>query len=180
VEPEIRAEIEKQITRRERFSIVVEIPLSEECRSILRFAADAAAKLGHRSVGTEHLLLGILQLDISMAGRILISRGVKSELIQDQIATAKYEATPAISAQVTLVTFLAELNSLNSEQLFDYFAKNTVFIDASGQRWKREERWKGFDTLVGYANGTPVTSSKVRWPKPESCSLPLFYGRTRR
>jgi len=43
--------------------------------------------------------------------------------------------------------FLPDSKSLNSEQLIDYFAKNAEFIDASGQRWNREELSKGFDAL---------------------------------
>ena len=110
-------------------------------------------QLGHRWVETEHLLLGILRIDTSMAAQILISHGFKSEPIQEQVAkapSARYEATAAISAQVTLETFLAGLKSLNSEQLIDYFAKNAEFIDASGQRWNREELWKGFDTIFAH------------------------------
>jgi hypothetical protein len=153
VEPDIRAEIERRITRREPFSTSVEVPLSDECKRILNFAADAAAQRGHRWVETEHLLLGILRIDTSMAAQILISRGFKSVPIQEQVAkapSARYEATAAISAQVTLETFLAGLKTLNSEQLIDYFAKNAEFIDASGQRWNHEELWKGFDTIFAH------------------------------
>jgi hypothetical protein len=153
VETEIRAEIERRITRRERFSTSVEVPLSDECKRILKFAGDAAAKLGHRQVETGHLLLGILRVDSSLAAQVLISRGLKRDSIQEQIANAlnaRYEATPTVSAQVTFETFLAGLKSLNSEQLIDCFAENAEFIDTSGQRWNREELWRGFDTVFAH------------------------------
>jgi len=153
VEPEIRAEIETRITRREPFSTSVEVPLSGECKSVLKFAADAAEKFGHRWVGTEHLLLGILRADTSLAAQVLASRGLKPEHIQEQIAKAPgapYGAAVTTSAQVTLESFLAGLKSLKSEQLIDYFAKNAECIDASGQRWNREELWKGFDKLFAH------------------------------
>jgi hypothetical protein len=153
VEPEIRAEIERRITRRERISTSVEMPLSDECKSILKYAVDAATKLGHRSVETKHLLLGILRLETSLAAQILISRSFKPEPIQEQIAkapSAGYEAAATISAQLRLETFLAGLKRLNSEELIECFAKNAEFIDASGQRWNREELWKGFDALFAH------------------------------
>jgi len=153
VEPEIRAEIETRITRRERFSTSVEVPLSGECESVLKFAADAAEKFGHRWVGTEHLLLGILRADTSMAAQVLASRGLKPEHIHEQIAKATgspYGAAVTTSAEVTLESFLAGLKSLKPEQLIDYFAKNAECIDASGQRWNREELWKGFDKLFAH------------------------------
>ena len=153
VEPEIRAEIETRITRRERFSTSVEVPLSGECESVLKFAVDSAEKFGHSWVGTEHLLLGILRADTSLAAQVLASRGLKPEHIHEQIAKAPgapYGAAATTSAQVTLESFLAGLKSLKSEQLIDYFAKNAECIDASGQRWNREELWKGFDQLFAH------------------------------
>jgi len=57
----IRKEIEARITVRERISTSVEVPLSQECKRILNFAAEEAERLGHKHVGTEHLLLGVLR-----------------------------------------------------------------------------------------------------------------------
>jgi ATP-dependent Clp protease ATP-binding subunit ClpC len=88
VEPEIRAEIERRITRRERLSTSVEPDLSDKCKRILQFASDAAEKLGHRWVVTGHLLLGILRLDSSLAAQVLISLGLKPDQMQEQIAKA--------------------------------------------------------------------------------------------
>jgi len=53
----IRKEIEARITIRERISTSVEVPLSAECKRILNMAAEEAERLGHKHVGTEHLLL---------------------------------------------------------------------------------------------------------------------------
>jgi hypothetical protein len=153
IEPEIRSEIEKRTTRGERLSTAVEIPLSVECKKVLNLAAETAERLGHRSVETEHMLIGILRVESSIAAQILIARGLNSGPIQEQIAkapSARYEATPTIGAQAMLETFLAGLKSLNSEQLIDCFAKNAEFIDASGQRWNREELWRSFDTLFAH------------------------------
>ena len=57
----IRKEIEQRITIRERISTSVEVPLSQESKRILNFATEEAERLGHKHVGTEHLLLGILR-----------------------------------------------------------------------------------------------------------------------
>ena len=42
----IRKEIESRITIRERISTSVEVPLSQECKRILNFAAEEAERLG--------------------------------------------------------------------------------------------------------------------------------------
>jgi hypothetical protein len=150
VEPEIRAEIERRITRGKRISVSVEVPLTVECKNILNLAGDESERLGHRHVGTEHMLLGILRVTSSLAAQILIARGLKPAAIREQLAKAaspKYQATAKKSALLTLDSFLAGLKWLNSEELISFFANNAEFIDASGKRWNREEIYRGFETL---------------------------------
>ena len=75
VEPEIRAEIERRITRGEQISVSVEVPLSAECRTVLTLAGESSERLGHRQVDTEHILIGILRVEASLAAQILTARG---------------------------------------------------------------------------------------------------------
>jgi ATP-dependent Clp protease ATP-binding subunit ClpC len=74
---DIRAEIEKQITVRERISAAVEVPLTHESKQVLDFAAEEAERLGDRNVGPEHLLVGMLRVEGSFAARLLRERGLK-------------------------------------------------------------------------------------------------------
>ena len=50
--------------------------LTPRAKRIIRQAAEDAARLGHRYVGTEHLLLGILREPDSTAGRMILSLGI--------------------------------------------------------------------------------------------------------
>ena len=151
IEPEIRAEIEKQITRGESFSEAVEVPLSGECRKVLNLAAETCERLGHRLVEPTHLLIGILRVETSMAAQILITRGVKPGPIEEKVAKGPsvYEARATISASLTLDNFLAGFKCLKSDDLIDFFAKNASYIEATGKRWNRDEIWKGFESLFG-------------------------------
>jgi Clp amino terminal domain, pathogenicity island component len=150
---EIRTEIERQITRRERISTSVEMPLTNECKKVLTLAAEEADRLGYRHVGTEHVLLGMLRVEDSLAARLLRERGLKPAAIREQLANApgsasrKASAEPSREAIATLDSFLAGLKWFNSEELISFFAKNAEFIDASGKRWTHEEIWRGFETL---------------------------------
>ena len=74
----IRKEIEARITIRERISTSVEVPLSAECKRILNMSAEEAERLGHKHVGTEHLLLGILREEKCFGAEILMERGLAS------------------------------------------------------------------------------------------------------
>ncbi len=153
VEPGIRTEIEGQITQRERISTSVEVPLTEECRKVLKLATEEADRLGHRHVGTEHVLVALFGVEGSLAAKLLRKRGLKPEAIREQLAktpgSVRVSAStePSRRAIATLDSFLAGLKWLSSEELISLFAKNAEFIDASGKRWNREEIWRGFETL---------------------------------
>ncbi len=150
---DIRTEIERQITPRKRISTSVEVPLTNECKKALNLAAEESQRLAHRYIGTEHLLLGMLGVEGSLAAKLLREMGLKPEAIRVQLAKApgfvsvRVSAEPSRGAIATLDSFLAGLKWLNSEELIPFFAKNAEFIDASGKRWNREEIWKGFETL---------------------------------
>ena len=63
----IRKEIEGRTVFREKVSTSVEIPFSAETKRVLQFAAEEADRLLHNYIGTEHLLLGILREERSVA-----------------------------------------------------------------------------------------------------------------
>jgi ATP-dependent Clp protease ATP-binding subunit ClpC len=58
----------------------VDIPLSEKSKRVLAYAAEDADSLGHRHIGTEHLLLGLLH-DDNDASRLLRQYGVDREKV---------------------------------------------------------------------------------------------------
>ncbi len=81
----IRKQIEENTVIRERVSTSVDLPLSNECKRILDYAAEEAESLGHKHIGTEHLLLGLLREKECFAAAILGERGVKIEQARDEI-----------------------------------------------------------------------------------------------
>ena len=90
----IRKEIESRITIRERISTSVEVPLSQECKRILNFAAEEAERLGHKHVGTEHLLLGILREEKCFGAEILHERGLRLSALREELARSAGEKVP--------------------------------------------------------------------------------------
>src|ERR1700719_3510082 len=90
----IRKEIEARITVRERISTSVEVPLSQECKRILNFAAEEAERLGHKHVGTEHLLLGVLREEKSFGAEIWIERALRLSTVREELARAAGEKVP--------------------------------------------------------------------------------------
>ena len=104
----IRKEIEQRITIRERISTSVEVPLSQESKRILNFATEEAERIGHKHVGTEHLLLGILREEKCFGAEILQERGLRLSALRDELARSAGEKTS--SARPKETSLLAEFS----------------------------------------------------------------------
>src|SRR5687767_12253470 len=82
----IRKEIEGRTLLREKISTSVELPLAPETKHVLAYAHEESDRLQHRHIGTEHLLLGLLREERSMAAEILYERGLRLNAVRDEIA----------------------------------------------------------------------------------------------
>ena len=58
------------------------VPLTPGSKKALELALREAIHLGHRSIGTEHLLLGLVRDDTCSAARILAARGADRERVR--------------------------------------------------------------------------------------------------
>ncbi len=68
--------------------LAVDLPLSNECKRVLAYAAEEAERLNHRHIGNEHLLLGRLREKDSMAARIVMKSGATLESIRMKAASS--------------------------------------------------------------------------------------------
>jgi ATP-dependent Clp protease ATP-binding subunit ClpC len=94
----IRKQIESHTPMREKVSTSVDLPLSNESKRILAYAAEEAEKLGHKHIGSEHLFLGILREEGSFAAGILKEHDVKIDAAREALAGLVVERFPQTSA----------------------------------------------------------------------------------
>jgi Clp amino terminal domain, pathogenicity island component len=166
--PEIRDEIDKSVRRGERVSTSVEMPLSADSKTILQLAAEEAYRLADRHVETQHILLGILRVEKSLAANLLLAKGAKIEAIRERIArrppasvaasNKPADATSIVSyltasgstgALTTVQQFLGLLTTGGSAQLASFFDQKAQFIDSTGKRWLgRDEIGEDAETLL--------------------------------
>ena len=101
----IRKEIEGRIVIRDQVSTSVEIPLSVESKRVLTFAAEEAERLVHNYIGTEHILLGILREEKSVAASILQERGLRINTVREDIVQElNQKATMSKAKETPLLT----------------------------------------------------------------------------
>lgn len=137
----LREEIESQITRGERISTSVEVPLSAECKRILNMAAEEAERLGSKSVGTEHLLLGILREKDCLAARLLRERRLTVELLRADLNRPPAPQEEKVAEEIISVFKFAQAWSTgNAEEFAAMFASDGQFVDPHGDLWIGPER----------------------------------------
>ena len=91
----IRKEVEGRTTIREKVSTSVELPLSNESKRVLSFAAEEAERLLCNYIGTEHILLGLLREEKCVAAGILYERGLRLSRVREELAgTAPEKPAP--------------------------------------------------------------------------------------
>ncbi|HEX8650368.1 MAG TPA: exo-beta-N-acetylmuramidase NamZ domain-containing protein [Pyrinomonadaceae bacterium] len=83
---EIRREIAGRSLLQEKFSTSVELPLAPETKRVLAYAHEESDRLQHRHIGTEHLLLGLLREERSMAAEILYERGLRLVAVRERVS----------------------------------------------------------------------------------------------
>jgi ATP-dependent Clp protease ATP-binding subunit ClpC len=102
---QIRKDVEGRSPFREKVSTSLEVPLSAECKRVLAHAAEEAERMLHSYIGTEHILLGLMREERSVAASILAERGMRLagtredilSLLNEKASAAKGKETPLLS-----------------------------------------------------------------------------------
>jgi hypothetical protein len=81
----IRKQIEGQTPPGEKLSVSVDLPLSHECKRVLAYGAEESARLNHKDIGPEHLLLGLLREERCFAAQLLRERGVTLSSVREEL-----------------------------------------------------------------------------------------------
>jgi len=82
---DLRAEVLRRVPSGPTISTSVEIPFSAAAKRALQYAAQEADGLSHDYIGTEHLLLGLLREQGSVAADVLTSRGLRLNRVREKI-----------------------------------------------------------------------------------------------
>jgi len=82
----VRREVEERIVLRERISQSAELHLAAETKRILAFANEESQQLQNRHIGPEHLLLGLVRQERSIASEILYQYGLRLKDVREEIA----------------------------------------------------------------------------------------------
>src|SRR6202166_868707 len=151
----IRKQIEGRTTIREKVSTSVDLPLSNECKRVLAYAAEEAERLSHKHIGTKHLLLGLLREEKCFAAEILTERGLRLPAIREELQRTTQEKVPASQGgskgqrgeQSMLAEFSRDLTQSAMDQQLDPLVGRDTEVDRVIQILCR--RTKNNPVLIG-------------------------------
>src|ERR671919_197134 len=134
----IRKEIEGRTVFREKVSTSVEIPFSAE-----------ADRLLHNYIGTEHLLLGILREERSVAATILMEKGMRLNTVREDIVALLNEKTTLTRVKETplLAEFSRDLTEAAMKNQLDPLVGRHIELERVQQVLCR--RTKNNAVLIG-------------------------------
>ncbi len=118
---ELREELFGERVPIERVSTSPDLPLAEETKKALAFAVHEAESMGHSSVGSEHLVLGLLRVEGSTAAEYLNANGVELFQLREEVVQRGRELEAEASAQATphIAEYSRDLTMIASEGGFD-------------------------------------------------------------
>ena len=134
---------------REKVSTSVEIPFSAETKRVLQFAAEEADRLLHNYIGTEHLLLGILREERSVAATILMEKGMRLNTVREDIVALLNEKTTLTRVKETplLAEFSRDLTEAAMKSQLDPLVGRHIELERVQQVLCR--RTKNNAVLIG-------------------------------
>ena len=145
----IRKEVEGRTVFREKVSTSVEIPFSTETKRVLQHAAEEADRLLHNYIGTEHLLLGILREERSVAASILFEKGMRLAGVREDVVHLLNEKTTLTRVKETplLAEFSRDLTEAAMKDRLDPLVGRQVELERLQQVLCR--RTKNNAVLIG-------------------------------
>ncbi len=132
-------------------STSIDIPMEEEVKRILQHATAESGKLNHKHVGAEHLLLGMLKEDQSLAGRLLKEGGADLIAAKEILleATKEEKIAKKKKEHPLLSEFARNLSEMAERGIFDNLIGRETEVERIVQILSR--RRKNNPILLGEA-----------------------------
>ncbi len=138
----VRTEIEKIVQLPPSDDVVLgKLPHTPSCKQMIEFSIDAARKLSHNYVGTEHILLGLLRGEDDVAIKVLKNLGVNPNRVRlNFIALLEHQkGLQTIELKPAPVTGISDLYVTGSSGRSGYYCRIETNGDAVEIGFKTHE-----------------------------------------
>ena len=115
----IRKQVDAHSMPGERVPTSVDLPLSDESKRVLAYAAEEAERLGHHHIANEHLLSGLLREETCFAAAILHERGLRLRIVREALATSPHLVADENVAQIANPSLVITSEPMGAEVEID-------------------------------------------------------------
>jgi len=84
----------------DKFATSVDLPLSQESKRVLAYAAEESEGMNHKHIGTPHLFVGLLRDEKTFAAQLLREQGLTLGSVREQVQQSE---SPACSERICLL-----------------------------------------------------------------------------
>jgi Clp amino terminal domain, pathogenicity island component len=127
----LRSEIERLITRGDNRPTAATVPLTPRANRVIEFAANEANFMNEKSVGPEHLLLGLIREPDGVAGQALRNLGLELGQIVKEVFRIRLEQMKTVERTVRPVRATTAWKRKTREELLAHL---TAIYDAENSR----------------------------------------------
>lgn len=132
----IRQKIRDHYPHREFIPTNVDMPLSNEGKRALAYSAEEADALGHKYIGTEHMLLGLLREEKAFAAVLLRNLGLRLSTVREELKeTSQRKAQEFAEGHMTSFLLLEDermaveaANARDAGQLLSFYCDDALLI----------------------------------------------------
>ncbi|MDQ7797741.1 MAG: ATP-dependent Clp protease ATP-binding subunit [Candidatus Edwardsbacteria bacterium] len=122
---QIRRKVEELMPKGGQTILMGELPFNLSARRAMELAVEEAKTLQHNYVGTEHLLLGLMEDQDGIASRALVSLGLSTELMRSEIMRL-LSSEPGSSPTL-------QSNGQSKTPALDYFCRDLTRLAQDGK-----------------------------------------------
>ena len=135
-----RIEVERRIGRGSGF-VAVEIPFTPRAKRVLEMAIEEARDLGHSYIGTEHILLALLEEEDGVATRVLENLGADLSKVRSEVLGQVGE-----TVEITIAS-----NGSSNSEIFEMGSKTPTLEEFTNNMTDAASEGK-LDPVIGRAD----------------------------
>jgi hypothetical protein len=148
-----RQKITERSERHDPIPTNVDLPLSSDAKNVLDYAAGEADRLAHRHIGTEHLLLGLLDETNSLASVLMREAGADVDRLRSQIAQLPDEPRAAQSSVLSTRRPPEQTVEIHNFQLrLDHVRDRVAYCHEYNWHWQKKA-WATKDIVLNRQTG---------------------------
>src|SRR5579862_1599346 len=155
----LRCRVEEHVPRAEPISTSIDLPLSKVAKRTLKHAATEADRLATRHIGTEHLMLGLLDEEKCYAAQLLREGGADPAKIRQHYAQQEPPSNPRSFQRTSYLENGIRALSRETVEIHgdrwnvDYIRDAMNLLRAYNWHWHKSS-WRPRDVVIRKKDGT--------------------------